>query len=102
MCARGLAGMQAFITLPVPPKYLELDQNRVARTKHPSRFDSFRYPAPDAIKMTHSVQAPGRRRPDRRLNSVGFYASAATKTPMAAPEGVDRSIRRLLPVACST
>ena len=47
--------MQGFTTLPVPPKYLELDQNRGARTKHPSRFDSFRYPTPDAVKMTHPI-----------------------------------------------
>ena len=40
------------------------DKIRGARTKHPSCFDSFRYPTPDAVKMTHPIQAAGRRRPD--------------------------------------
>lgn len=68
--ARGLARRQGFTTLPESPKYLELDRTLGARTKHPSRLDSFRYPVPDAVKMTHPIQPPGRRRPD-----ISFHPS---------------------------
>lgn len=54
-----LAGMQGLTTLPVPPKYLEPDQTWGARTKHPSSFDSFRYPTLDAVKMTHFGSCSG-------------------------------------------